>query len=128
MLVYAAARADPEHRDVNMISPGKMAQFLHAGGLAALLLLSACEKAPVAGISGKDEKSLPPAIIPPSEVADPADRPSYEVGIATAAADRNHAKKKCAEKSERLRAMCDAEADAAFASAEADLDDLRGNQ
>jgi hypothetical protein len=104
------------------------AQLLRAAPLAVLMLLCGCERAPDTGISAKDDSSLPPAIIPPVEAADPAERPSYEVGIATAAADRNKAKEKCAEKSERLQAMCDAEADAAFATAEADLDDLRGNQ
>jgi hypothetical protein len=111
-----------------MISPGKKARFLQAGALAALLLLVACEKAPEASVVDQAKDSLPPAIIQPAEVADPAEPPSYEVGIATAAADRNRAKESCAEKSERLRAMCDAEADAAFASAEAELEDLRGNQ
>jgi len=111
-----------------MISPGKKRQFLRAGSLAAFMLLGACEKAPEAGAVEQADDSLPQPIIPPSEVSDPSERPSYEVGSATAAANRNRAKENCAEKSERLRAMCEADADAAFASAQAGLEDLRGNQ
>jgi hypothetical protein len=115
-----------------MIFAAQNTRFLHAGGLAALMLLCACARAPdsgiTAGTTAKDENSLPPAIIQPSEVADPSERPSYEVGIASAAADRNRAREKCAEKSERLKAMCEAEVDAQFASAEDELQDLRGNQ
>lgn len=111
-----------------MIFTGQNAHFLHAGGLAALLLLCACAKAPETGIASNDGNAVPPAILPPSEVADPDAAPSYEVGIATAAADRNRAKEKCAEKSERLKAMCEAEADVEFANSESELQDLRGNQ
>jgi hypothetical protein len=128
MLVYGATGTHPEHGDLNMVLIAKNARFLHAGGLAMILLLCACEKAPEADVSAKDAKSLPPAIIPPAETADSAAPPSYEVGIASAAADRNGAKAKCAEKSERLRAICEAEADAAFTSAQSGLEDLRSNQ
>lgn len=111
-----------------MIFTVQKARFLRTGGLAALLLLCACAQAPDTGIAANDGNTLPPAIIPPSEVADPSEPPSYEVAIATAATDRNRAREKCAEKSERLKAMCEAEVDAEFANAEADLQDLRGNQ
>ena len=102
--------------------------FMRAGALAALLLLGACDPEPNSAAVEKAMPALPPAIIPPAEVADPAEPPSYEVGIATAAAERKHARDQCAEKSERLRAICETEADAAFADAEAGLEDLRGNQ
>ncbi len=102
--------------------------FMRAGALAALLLLGACDREPEVDTVEQAKPALPPAIIPPAEVADPAAPPSYEVGIATAASDRNRAKEKCTEKSGRLRALCEAEADAAFSSAEAGLEDLRGNQ
>ncbi len=102
--------------------------FVQAGTLAALLLLTACNKAPESAVVERTTQALPPAIIAPADVEESAGPPSYEVGIATAAADHNRAKEKCAEKSERLRALCEAEADAAFADAEAKLDDLRGNQ
>jgi hypothetical protein len=104
------------------------AYFVAAGALAALLLLGACERAPEAAAFEQANNALPPAIIPPSEVPNLAAPPSYEVGIASAAADRNRAKAKCAEKPERIRAMCEAEADVDFANAEAELEDLRGNQ
>ena len=113
---------------MNMIFTGQQARFLQAGGLAAVLLLCACEKVPEAGPSAKDESSLPPAIIAPSEVAGPSERSSYEVGIATAAAERNHAKEKCVDMPQIERETCEAAADASFATAEADLNDLRGNQ
>jgi hypothetical protein len=111
-----------------MKSSGKTGHFVRVGSLAALMLLCACGKAPEADAVTQAKPSVPPAIIAPAEDADPAGPPSYEVGIATAAADRNRAKEKCAEKSERLRAICEAEADAAFTTAEAELQDLRGNQ
>lgn len=113
---------------MNMISIARDARFLHVGGLAGLLLLCACAQTPDAAMESKDDASLPPPIISSQEVADPAVPPSYEVGIATAAADRNRARENCAEKSERLKAMCEAEVDAQFASAEDELQDLRGNQ
>ena len=90
--------------------------------------MTACGRQAEVTAVEQPKPALPPAIIPPSEAEEPAGPPSYEVGIATAAADRNRAKEQCAEKSERLRAICEAEADAAFTSAEAELEDLRGNQ
>jgi hypothetical protein len=111
-----------------MKSSGTTGLFMRVGSLSAMMLLCACGRAPEADAVEQAKPALPPAIIPPAEVADPAEPPSYEVGIATAAADRNRAKQKCAEKSERLRAICEAEADAAFTSAQSGLEDLRGNQ
>jgi len=111
-----------------MNRPVKNSRLLRAAPLALLMLLCACERTPAAAVSTKDDPSLPPAIIPGVEDADPAERSSYEVGIATAAAHRNKAKVKCADMPDVERATCEAAADAAFLAAEADLDDLRGNQ
>jgi hypothetical protein len=102
---------------------------------AALATVSACDRSPPRQRApaeppeqGQAAQQLPPAIISPVDSADPAEPPSYEVAIASAAADREQAKRRCAEKSERLRAMCEADADAAYESAEGALQDLRGNQ
>ncbi|MGH8131242.1 MAG: hypothetical protein ACRES3_10360 [Steroidobacteraceae bacterium] len=102
--------------------------------LAVILLLTGCDNpADQQAVQARDavenpKPPLPPAIVPPLEGADPTDPASYEVGIATAAADRNHAKAKCAEMSESERKTCEAEADAAYEAAESGLEDLRGNQ
>jgi hypothetical protein len=111
-----------------MILIAKKAGFPHAGGLAALLLLCACARAPDTGVAATGDDLLAPAIIPPAEVADPSERPSYEVAIATAAADRNREKERCVDMPKLERETCEAAADATFAAADADLDDLRGNQ
>jgi len=116
-----------------MKSNGTTGRLAWAGGLAALLLFGACAKEPddrakARAPAEQTTSALPPAIIPPSDASDTPSPPSFEVGIATAAANRNRAKEKCAEKSERVRAMCEADADAAFASAQAGIEDLRGNQ
>jgi hypothetical protein len=100
--------------------------------LANLLLLAACGRAPddtaALEAAGKDSGAIAPAIIAPGEVADPAAPPSYEVAIASAAADRNQALERCAAQPERMRTQCEQEANAAFAEIEAGLQDLRGNQ
>jgi len=75
-----------------------------------------------------DPHPLAPAIIPPDEVADPREPPSYEVAIASAAANRNTALARCAKQPEAVRTQCEQEANAAFADAESKLQDLRGNQ
>lgn len=112
-----------------MKSSGKTGLFVPACTVAALLsLLGACEQAPDFAADESAKASLPPAIVPPTDEPNAAEPPSYEVGIATAAAEHNRAKEQCAEKSERLQALCDAEAAAAFVDAKADLEDLRGNQ
>lgn len=103
-------------------------RLLRASGIAAFLLLAACDRPAEVATVEPANPALPPALVEPSETADAAAPPSYEVGIATAAAGHNRAKEKCAEMSERLRAICDAEADAAFATAQENLEDLRGNQ
>jgi len=69
-----------------------------------------------------------PAIIPPDEVANPTEPPSYEVAIASAAATRNQALERCMHQPQAVRTQCEQEANAAFADAEAGLQNLRGNQ
>jgi len=99
--------------------------------LAMLTLLSACaregrmESAIAEGDSASD---VAPAIIAPDEAADPAQPPSYEVSIASAASDHNKAIDRCRKQPEAVRTQCEQEANAAFADAEASLAPLRGNQ
>jgi len=100
--------------------------------LAALLLLAACGKAPAEPPSAKADvidaaSSLAPAIIAPEESTVPAGPPSYEVAIATAAADHNKAVSRCSSQPEAVRTQCQQEANAAFAEAQEQLKDLRGN-
>jgi hypothetical protein len=71
---------------------------------------------------------LAPAIIPPGEVADPREPPSYEVAIASAAASRNQALGRCKTQPEAVRTQCEQEANAAFADVQTQLQDLRGNK
>jgi hypothetical protein len=71
---------------------------------------------------------IAPAIIPPDEAANPTEPPSYEVGIASAAATRNKALERCATQPEAVRTQCEQEANAAFAEDDAKLQDLRGNK
>jgi hypothetical protein len=100
--------------------------------VASLLSLAACGRTPdhTAALesAGNDSEAIAPAIIPPGEVADPTAPPSYEVAIASAAADRNRAMERCAAQPEQVRAQCEQEANTAFAETEAGLQDLRGNQ
>ncbi|MGH8198460.1 MAG: hypothetical protein ACRETI_09835 [Steroidobacteraceae bacterium] len=101
--------------------------------MGAILLLAGCGDAPPdvaqAGSPIEDAaQELPPAIVAPMDVAEPGSAPSFEVGIATAASDRNHAKEKCAELPKAEREACEAAADATFQSAQSELEDLRGNQ
>jgi hypothetical protein len=104
----------------------------------ALFVLVSCSKTPdPVGIDEDsaaieaDATSLPPvapAIIAPDEVASPTEPPNYEVAVASAAADRNKALERCAAHPEAVRTQCEQEANAAFASAESHLQDLRGNK
>ena len=101
--------------------------------LAALLLSAACGgdsagPTPDAKAAAPAERpAIAPAIIQPEEMADPAAPPSYEVAIASAAADHNNAKKRCAAQPESVRAQCEQEANAAFSDSRDDLERLRGN-
>lgn len=104
--------------------------------IVLLSALAACgEKAAVnieaAGPASTAAKALPeiaPAIIPPDEVANPTEPPSYEVAIATAASARNKALARCETQPEAVRTQCTQEANAAYADVETDLQNLRGNQ
>ena len=97
--------------------------------ISALLALGACSKVELGGVdsTAPSTPDVAPAIIPPDEVANPAEPPSYEVGIATAAATRNKALERCATQPEAVRTQCEQEANAAFVQNETDLQDLRGN-
>ena len=99
--------------------------------IAALLALGACAKTADPGATDAATKNLPPiapAIIPPDEVANPTEPPSYEVSIASAAAERNKALERCATQPEAVRTQCEQEANAAFSESESKLQDLRGNK
>jgi hypothetical protein len=108
---------------------------LIGGAVLAAACLAACDQpVPRNGATAdrppaEELATLPPPIAPPTEHADPDEPPSYEVGIATAAAERNRAKKKCAELPEGdVRAACETDADVAFEAASRDLETLRVNQ
>ena len=101
--------------------------------LAALLFLcAACGgEAPETDrddASAVAQPSVAPAIVQPEEIGDPAQPPSYEVAIASSAAEHNKAKERCTAQPESVRAQCEQEANAAFSEARDDLDRLRGNQ
>jgi len=104
----------------------------HAFTFATLLLLVACggqsPEPAVETSAAATESGVAPAIIPPQEVADPAQPPSYEVAIAGAAAERNATQERCAKQPEAVRAQCEQEANAAFSENQGDLERLRGNQ
>jgi hypothetical protein len=99
--------------------------------ISALLLLGACGQTTDPAVTAAASKNLPPvapAIIPPDEVANPTEPPSYEVSIASAAAVRNQALEHCATQPDAVRVQCEQEANAAFAEDESKLQDLRGNK
>lgn len=100
--------------------------------IAALLTLAACDRAADVAPAPQPRESRPPELAPaitsPAEISDPVQPPSYEVAVASAAADRNKALERCATQPDAVRAQCEQEANAAFAKADADLQHLRGNQ
>ncbi len=101
--------------------------------LALLTLLTACareDRADAAtALNAEDHATaIAPPIIAPSETADLAQPPSYEVSIASAAADHNRALERCARQPAAVRTQCEQEANAAFAEVETGLEPLRGNQ
>ena len=108
----------------------------HTYAWTALLILAGCGGDPSPPVAAKEPPTTPPAdsmpvapaIISPADVAGSNDTPSYEVAIATAAAEHNAAKRRCATQPEAVRTQCEQEANAAFGDAEQDLEDLRGNQ
>jgi hypothetical protein len=100
--------------------------------LATLCLLAACGDAPAeqaATKQGLDDSAAPlaPAILAPEESEAPTGPPSYEVGIASAAADHNKALDRCKTQPEAVRTQCEQEANAAFSEIQEQLQDLRGN-
>ena len=112
-----------------------MKYFLTGTLALSSLLLAACggdASEPVAARTratpSADSIPVAPAIISPDEAADPAAAPSYEVSIASAAAEHNAAKQRCAAQPEAVRTQCEQEANAAFGEARQDLENLRGNQ
>lgn len=105
---------------------------------ALLLILGACGgKADPGAVAATttaaapaiaSEPAVAPAIISPSEVADPTEPPSYEVAIASAAAEHNKALERCGNQPDAVRTQCEQEANAAFSESESALQDLRGNK
>jgi hypothetical protein len=96
----------------------------------ALLALAACGSPPAppaASVTLAADATVAPPITSPDVVADPAEPPSYEVGIASAAADRNRALERCAGQPDAVRTQCEQEANAAFADVETNLENLRGD-
>ena len=99
--------------------------------IPALLALGACARSADPDAADAASSNLPPiapAIIPPDEVANPTEPPSYEVSIASVAAERNKALERCATQPEAVRTQCEQEANAAFSESESKLQDLRGNK
>lgn len=101
--------------------------------LTLLTLLAACAREDGSNPTTSADPAGPaeavaPAIIAPDEIADPAQPPSYEVAIASAAATHNKALERCAKQPEAVRAQCEQEANAAFTEHETALGPLRGNQ
>ena len=112
-----------------------MKNFLTGALALSSLLLAACGgdasepvAAPTRATPSADSIPVAPAIISPEEAANPAAAPSYEVSIASAAAEHNAAKERCAAQPEAVRTQCEQEANAAFGEARQDLENLRGNQ
>jgi hypothetical protein len=105
--------------------------------LAMIFLLAACGREAAAPAAPRPEPQPEPAkvgspiaaeIIAPEESADPEEPPSYEVAIASAAADHNQALERCKQQPEAVRTQCEQEANAAFSDSRERLQDLRGNQ
>ena len=97
---------------------------------ALLLLIAACgdqSPQPEGAALAAAASAVTPAIVSPQEAADPTEALSYEVAIASAAAEHNTARKRCAEQPEAVRTQCEQEANASFGSARDDLTHLRGN-
>jgi hypothetical protein len=106
--------------------------------IAALCLCAACggnapesaddaRAAAPSAMASPDAQGIAPAIVEPAEIGDPTLPPSYEVAIASSAAEHNNAKKRCAAQPESVRVQCEQEANAAFSETKEDLGRLRGN-
>jgi hypothetical protein len=93
----------------------------------------ACERAPEIAATPEVDASeptggrAPPLVVPGEDMPSP-EPPSYEVSIASAAANHNNALERCSQQPEAVRTQCEQEANAAFAETEASLAPLRGNQ
>ena len=99
--------------------------------IALLVLLAACareERAEPASDAEDSAATIAPAIVAPGDSADPAQPPSYEVSIASAASGHNKALERCAQQPRSVRTQCEQEANAAFAEVQTSLEPLRGNQ
>jgi hypothetical protein len=101
--------------------------------IALLVLLAACARKDRAdGAPANDAEdsaaTIAPAIVEPGQSADPAQPPSYEVAIASAASDYNKSIERCAKQPAAVRTQCEQAANAAFAEVQTSLEPLRGNQ
>jgi LmbE family N-acetylglucosaminyl deacetylase len=112
--------------------------------LVAMLAMAACERAPqpaeaepeppgpasepVPAEATDPTGGLAPPLLTPGENTPSPQEPSYEVSIASVAAEHNNALKRCATQPEAVRTQCEQEANAAFADARTNLETLRGNQ
>lgn len=101
--------------------------------LASLVLLAACGGAPAGPPAAKPDLAdaaapIAPAIVAPEESGTPSEPPSYEVAIATIAADHNKALERCEAQPAAVRTQCEQEANAVFSESRDKLKDLRGNQ
>ncbi len=108
--------------------------------LAAVAALAACDRMPptarpapaadaTAAYTDPQDPTgglAPPLVIPGEGTADPQP-PSYEVSIASVAADHNKALARCTQQPEAVRTQCEQEANAAFSDAQQSLESLRGN-
>ncbi|MGH8251976.1 MAG: hypothetical protein ACREVI_15005 [Steroidobacteraceae bacterium] len=103
-------------------------------GALALLAVAGCERpstteaisqrAPAPAV----EAPVPTAPVPAPDPDDAMDGASYEVGIATAAANRKRAHEQCELRPETERDACNAGVEADWDVAKATVDDLRGEQ
>ncbi len=107
---------------------------------AAALVLAACDRTPPAAAPAPPAESpaaradaqdptggLAPPLVIPGENAVDSQPQSYEVSIASAAADHNNALDRCTRQPEAVRTQCEQEANAAFFDAQQSLETLRGN-
>lgn len=123
--------------------PATGAAGAFAACVASLAMLAACapKTPPAAAEEAAAVEALPddlpplpsnesvvPAIIPPAEVADPTEPPSYEVAIASAAATHNKALERCKSQPKSVQTQCEQEANAAFMDAQAEVQNLRGDK
>jgi hypothetical protein len=108
--------------------------------VTAVLALAACDRAPVAAAPALPPAApaapadpqdptggLAPPLVIPGENLDAPQPPSYEVSIASAAAEHNKALERCMKQPDAVRTQCQQEANSAFAEAQQSLETLRGN-